>query len=224
MKSEKTAELVKVYTDEVTQIFLDIPNDQKVDVAYIKELVEENTDEFLNIAEEKTDLKFKCEKTKREIDTFFRKNEVVIEESAAMIEDVRDVVKTIYTSRVIEEKLSFWFAIILVVAAFIIIAGIIALMRSNGFFCVAANFGLISIILCVIILYAKSDFVSELALKMSDFGTQIVKSAVSVSVRKLIVAVFAMSIISVLFTGFFASLKILKYKYQNEKPIIEKTE
>ena len=44
----------KVYTDEVTQIFLDIPYDQRLDVAYIKELVKRNTDEFLNIAEENT--------------------------------------------------------------------------------------------------------------------------------------------------------------------------
>ena len=54
MKSQQTAELVKVYTDEVTQIFLDIPDDQRLDVAYIKELVKRNTDEFLNIAEENT--------------------------------------------------------------------------------------------------------------------------------------------------------------------------
>lgn len=224
MKSQQTAELVKVYTDEVTQIFLDIPDDQRLDVAYIKELVKRNTDEFLNIAEENTSLKFKREQTKREIEAFLQKNEVAIEESAAVIEDVRDVVKTIYTSRVIEEKLSFWFAIILVAAAFIIIAGIIVLMRSNGFFCVAANFGLSSIILCVVILYAKSDFVSRLALKMSDFGMQIVESAVSVSVRKLIIAVFAMVIVSVLFIGFFVALKLLKYKYQNQNPIVAEAE
>lgn len=224
MKSQQTAELVKVYTDEVTQIFLDIPDDQRLDVAYIKELVKRNTDEFLNIAEENTSLKFKREQTKREIEAFLQKNEVAIEESAAVIEDVRDVVKTIYTSRVIEEKLSFWFAIILVAAAFIIIAGIIVLMRSNGFFCVAANFGLSSIILCVVILYAKSDFVSRLALKISDFGMQIVESAVSVSVRKLIIAVFAMVIVSVLFIGFFVALKLLKYKYQNQNPIVAEAE
>ena len=218
MKSKQTAELVKVYTDEVTQIFLDIPQEKKLDVAYITELVKENTDEFLNIAEEKTELKFKREQTKREIDAFLQKNEVVIEESVAMIEEVRDVVKTIYTSRVIEEKLSLWFAIILVAATFIIIAGIIVLLRSNGFFCVGINFTLVGIILGVIILYAKSDFVTDLALKMSDFGTQIVESAVSVSVQKLIIAVFATSILAVLFNGFFAALKFLKYKYKNENP------
>ncbi len=224
MKSKQTAELVKVYTDEVTEIFLDIPQDQKLDVAYITELVEDNTDEFLNIAEEKTDLKFKREQTKQEIEAFLQKNEVVIEESAVMIEEVRDVIKTIYTSRVIEEKLSFWFAIVLIAAAFIIIAGIIVLLRSNGFFCVGANFTLISIILSVIILFVKSDFVSALALKMSDFGTQIVESAVSVSARKLIIAVFAMGIVAVLFMGFFVALKFLKYKYQNEKTVVDKTE
>lgn len=224
MKGKQAAELVKVYTDEVTQIFLDIPTERKLDVAYIKELVKDNTDKFLKITEEKTDLKFKRGQTKREIEAFLQKNEVAIEESVNVIEDVRDVVKTVYTSRVIEEKLSFWFAIVLIAAAFIIIAGIIVLLRSNGFFCVGANFTLISIILSIIILYAKSDLVSAIALKMSDFGTQIVESAVSVSVRKLIIAVFSMGIIAMLFIGFSVSLKLLKHKYQNEKIIIEKTE
>ncbi len=57
-----------------------------------------------------------------------------------------------------------------------------------------------------------------------NFGTQIVESAVSVSVRKLIIAAFSMGIIAMLFIGFSVSLKLLKHKYQNEKIIVEKTE
>ncbi len=220
MKSKQAAELIKVYTDEVTQIFLDIPDEKRLDIDYIRELVEENTDVFINITEENTNLKFKREETKHEIEAFLQKNEVAIEETAVMINNVRDVAKTIHTSRVIEEKLSFWFVIALIGAAFIIIAGIIVIMRSNGFLCVSVNFALISIILCVIILFAKSDFVSVLAYKISDFGMQIVESAVSVSVEKLMTAVLSMGIVSILFMGFFVTVKFLKYKYQNEKTVL----
>lgn len=214
MKSKQTGEMLEIYADEVTQIFIDIPEDKKIDVPYIKELVENNTDKFLDIAEANTDLNFKREKAKQNVDKFFEKNEVAIEESVETIEEVRDVIKTIYTSRVLEKKLSFWIAFAIIAWSFIVIGIIIALMRSNGFLWIGIDFALISSLLCFIVAFGKSKFITTLALKISDFGTQIVESAISISVEKIIIAVFGSMILMILFIIFFVVLKLLKYKYQ----------
>lgn len=214
MKSEQTGELLEIYADEVTHIFLDIPKDKKLDVPYIKKLVEDNTDKFLDITEEKTNFKFKRETVVKEVDNFLEKNVVVIEESVATIEQVRDVVKTIYTSRVVKKEVSVLVGVIFISLVFVVIAGIIALMRSNGFLWVGIDFLLITTLLSFIIAFAKSNFISGLALKVSDFNVQIVESAISVSVEKMIIAVFGSIIFAIIFIGFFVALKLLKNKYQ----------
>lgn len=214
MKSEQTGELLEIYADEVTHIFLDIPEDKKLDVPYIKKLVEDNTDKFLDITEEKINFKFKRETVEKEVDNFLEKNVVVIEESVATIEQVRDVVKTIYTSRVVKKEISVLVGVIFISLVFVVIAGIIALMRSNGFLWVGIDFLLITTLLSFIIAFAKSNFISGLALKVSDFSVQIVESAISVSVEKMIIAVFGSIIFAIIFIGFFVALKLLKNKYQ----------
>lgn len=214
MKSEQTGELLEIYADEVTHIFLDIPEDKKLDVPYIKKLVEDNTDKFLDITEEKTNFKFQRETVEKEVDNFLEKNVVVIEESVATIEQVRDVVKTIYTSRVVKKEVSVLVGVIFISLVFVVIAGIIALMRSNGFLWVGIDFLLITTLLSFIIAFAKSNFISGLALKVSDFSVQIVESAISVSVEKMIIALFSSIIFAIIFIGFFVALKLLKNKYQ----------
>ena len=224
MKSKKTGELVKVYADEVKQIFLDIPDSQMLDVSYIKEIVDKNTDKFIKITENNTQLKFEKKAVKKNIDTFFQENEVELQESIEVLEEVRDVIKTIYASRVIENKLSLWCAVIFIATAFAVIAVIVAFMRSNGFLWVAVDFAVINIILCLIIVFGKSAFVNTLAFKMSDFGTQIIESAISISLEKIIIALFSTMVMMALFMGFFLALKLLKYKYKNESTAVEKTE
>lgn len=218
MKSTQAGELVEIYADEVTKIFLDIPEEKKIDVGYIKSIVKDNTDKFLDIAEENTNFKFKREKAKEEVSEFLEKNEIVIEESVEIIEEVRDVVKTVYTSRVVEKKLSFWIAVAFIISSFIVIADIIVLMRSNGFLWVGIDFAVISILLGLIIGFGKSDFINSLAFKMSDFGVDIIESAITISTEKMIIAVFGTTILTVLFIGFFVTAKLLKYKYQNQSP------
>ena len=214
MKSEQTGELLEIYADEVTHIFLDIPEDKKLDVPYIKKLVEDNTDKFLDITEENTNFKFQRETVEKEVDNFLEKNVVVIEESVATIEQVRDVVKTIYTSRVVKKEVSVLVGVIFISLVFVVIAGIIALMRSNGFLWVGIDFLLITTLLSFIIAFAKSNFISGLALKVSDFSVQIVESAISVSVEKMIIALFSSIIFAIIFIGFFVALKLLKNKYR----------
>ena len=221
MKSKETGEMVEIYANEVAQIFLDIPEDKKLNVTYIKQIVKDNTDKFLDIAEDNFNMKIGRKEAKQEVDTFFQNNEVIIEESVSMIEEVRDVVRTIYASRVLEKKLSFWIAIAFITVVFIVIAVIIFLMRSNGFFWVSADFTVISILLGLIIVFSKSDFIKTISLKMSDFGTQIVESAISISTEKIIIALLGTIIITVLFFGFFVSIKLLKQKYQKREEIYE---
>lgn len=220
MKSKETGEMVEIYANEVAQIFLDIPEDKKLNVTYIKQIVKDNTDKFLDIAEDNFNMKIGRKEAKQEVDTFFQNNEVIIEESVSMIEEVRDVVRTIYASRVLEKKLSFWIAIAFITVVFIVIAVIILLMRSNGFFWVGADFTVISILLGLIIVFSKSDFIKTISLKMSDFGTQIVESAISISTEKIIIALLGTIIITVLFFGFYVSIKLLKQKYQKREEFL----
>lgn len=215
MKSKKTGELVELYADEVREIFLDIPEEVKLDVPYIKELVDNNTDKFLDLAEQNTNLKFKRKEVQKNVDTFFETNEVVIEESVQVIEQVRDVVKIIHTSRVLQRQISLWVAVAFIATVFIILAIIIALMRSNGFLWVGIDFTVISILLFAIIVFSKSSFIADIALKMSDFGTQIIESAISISTQKMIIAVFGTVILAMLFISFYVLLKVLKRKYQS---------
>lgn len=215
MKSKQTGDLIEVYADEITKIFLDIPDDKRIDVQYLKEVVDANSQKFIEITEKNTDIKLKSEKTQKNIDKFFAENKVEIEESITFIKTVKDVVTTVHTSSVIKNSLTLWGALILVAIAFILIAAIIALMRSNSFFWIGMDFSIVTIFLCVVIAFSKSSFVSLIAINLSDFGTQIIESAISISTEKIIIALFGTAIFAVLFVGFFVLVKLLKRKYQN---------
>ncbi|MBR4123370.1 MAG: hypothetical protein IKT93_02995, partial [Clostridia bacterium] len=215
MKSTQAGELVEIYADEVTQIFLDIPDKKKLDVGYIKGIVNNNIDKFLDITEQNTNFKLDHKTLKKEVAQFLEKNEPTIEESVELIEEVRDVVKTIHTSRVVEKKISFWIAVVFIIVSLIMMADIIVLMHSNGFLWVGIDFAIISVLLGLIIGFCKSNFINTLALGISNFGVSIIESAIMVSTEKMLIAAFGTTILSVLFIGFFVALKLLKRKYLN---------
>ena len=219
MKSQQTGELIEVYTDEVTEILLDIPDDAKIDIPYIKRLVDENADKFLNIAEQNINLKFKRQIVQKNIDDFFEKNEKTVQEAIPIVREVKDVVKTIHTSHIAQKTLTLQFALIFIISVFLILGVIILIMRSNGFLWAGIDFGIISVILCVVIAFSKSNFITRVALRISDFGTQIIESAISISTEKIIIAVFGTIILTALFMGFFVVLKLLKKKYQKQNYI-----
>lgn len=221
MEGKQAGDVIELYVDEVTEILLDVPSDVKLDVPYLKGLVNENLDELINIAEENTKLKFKKEQVQQNIDNYFDKNQKSIEKSMPVIESVRNVVKTVHTSKLVQRSLTPLFAVILVAIAFIILGVIIAIRRSNGFLWISIDFAVISVILCLIMGYSQSNFINRLAINVSDFGTQVIKSAVSVSTNKIMIAVFAAIILTILFAGFFALLKLLKRKYQSTAGITE---
>ena len=215
MKSTQAGKLVEIYADEVTQIFLDIPDKKKLDVGYIKGIVNNNIDKFLDITEQNTNFKLDHKTLKKEVAQFLEKNEPTIEESVELIEEVRDVVKTIHTSRVVEKKISFWIAVVFIIVSLIMMADIIVLMHSNGFLWVGIDFAIISVLLGLIIGFCKSNFINTLALGISNFGVSIIESAIMVSTEKMLIAAFGTTILSVLFIGFFVALKLLKRKYLN---------
>ena len=61
MKSSQAKELIEIYADEVTEIFLNIPDDRLIDVSFIRKIVDDNIDDFLTITEDNTKLKFSKE-------------------------------------------------------------------------------------------------------------------------------------------------------------------
>lgn len=216
MKSKQTGDLVEAYANEITKIFLDMPEDETFDADYLRETFTAKSGKIADITQKSTDGKIKSEEAKKSIDDFFVENEAEIEESITLIKTVKDVVTTVHTSSVIKNSLTIWGALILVVIAFIIIAAIIALMRSNSFFWIGMDFAIVTVIFCIVIAFSKSGFVSAVASSMSGFSTQVIESAISVSTEKIIVAVFLTAIFSALFIGFFILVKFLKRKYQNQ--------
>ncbi len=215
MESKQAGDVIELYIDEFTEILLDVPSDIKLDVPYLKGLVNDNLDELLNIAEENTKLKFKKEQVQQNINNYFDKNQKSIEKSMPVMESVRNVVKTVHTSKLVQRSLTPLFAVVLVAVAFVVLGAIIAIRRSNGFLWIGIDFAVISIILCLVMGYSQSNFINRLAFNLSDFGTQVIKSAVSVSTNKLLIAIFAAIILTILFAGFFVLLKLLKRKYQS---------
>ncbi len=134
MKSKQTGDIVEVYADEITKIFLEMPEDKTFDADDLRETFTVKSGKIADITQKSTDGKIKSEEAKKSIDDFFVENEAEIEESITLIKTAKDVVTTVHTSLVIKNSLTLWGALILVVIAFIIIAAIIVLMRSNSFF------------------------------------------------------------------------------------------
>ncbi|MBR6533544.1 MAG: hypothetical protein IKT44_03875 [Clostridia bacterium] len=212
IKSEQGGKIIEAYTKEIVEIFKSAPKDKITDASYIKELISDNKFKFVEIAEKNTEAKLSPKVVEKFIDNLL-KDDAVIEKTISVITEIKDIVKSVETSRTVTNNFSFW-SIILIVMAVIAVAVIIIIMHSNGFLLVGLDFAVISIILCMVIAFSKSSFISLLALEISDFGAQIIESAVSVSVDKIEVIVIGTIIMAVLFSGFFVVLKLLKKKYQ----------
>ena len=212
IKSEQGGKIIEAYTKEIVEIFKSAPMDKITDASYIKELISDNKFRFVEIDEKNAEAKLSPKVVEKIIDNLL-KDDAVIEKTISVITEIKDIVKTVETSRTVTNNFSLW-SIILIVMAVIAVAVIIIIMHSNGFLMVGLDFAVISIILCLVIAFSKSSFISLLALEISDFGAQIIESAVSVSVDKIEVIVIGTIIMAVLFSGFFVVLKLLKKKYQ----------
>ncbi len=214
MKSSQTKELIEIYADEVTEIFLNIPDDRLIDVSFIRKIVDDNIDDFLTITEDNTKLKFSKEQITNDVDAFFKKNEFKIENAVPVIEETRTIVKTIMASTLIKRNLTFTSALIIIGGSGIIIAIICLIKRSKGFLWIGIDFTLISIILLLIVFFSHSYFINKVALKVSKFETEIIKSAISICTDKIIFAIYGMVILAILFIMFYIVIILVKRKYK----------
>lgn len=212
IKSEQGRKIIEAYTKEIVEIFKSAPKDKITDASYIKELISNNKIKFVEIAKKNGDAKLNPKVVEKIIDNLLN-DDAFIEKAISVITEIKDIVKSVETSRIVTNNFSFW-SIILIVMAVIAVAVIIIIMHSNGFLLVGLDFAVISIMLCLVIAFSKSSFISLLALEISDFGAQIIESAVSVSIDKMEIIVIGAIIMAVLFSGFSVVLKILKRKYQ----------
>ena len=214
MKSSQAKELIEIYADEVTEIFLNIPDDRLIDVSFIRKIVDDNIDDFLTITEDNTKLKFSKEQITNDVDAFFKKNEFKIENAVPVIEETRTIVKTIMASTFIKRNLTFTSALIIIGGSGIIIAIICLIKRSKGFLWIGIDFTLISIILLLIVFFSHSYFINKVALKVSKFETEIIKSAISICTDKIIFAIYGMVILAILFIMFYIVIILVKRKYK----------
>lgn len=212
MKSKEAGEIIEIYTDETKDILLNIPNDKMIDVPLIKELAEENLDDFVKIAEENTGKNFSEKKIKKNVDTFIEKNERQIEEAIPVIETTRKVVKTVHESEVAQKTLSTKFIIALVAVGIVFMALIILMKKNNGFIWLCINCMISSLLLATVLVFAQSDFMGKMALKLSDFNVEIIESAVSVCSEKIAIAFGISSLSTFLFIIIFIAIKGIQKK------------
>lgn len=214
MKSDKAGELIEVYTDEVTEILLDIPDNRMFNVELIKELVDENLDDFVVLAEKNTNLNLSEKSIKANVDTFIKNNEPQIKEAIPAIEQTRTVVKTIKASTVIENTLTLNFAIILILSTISVLLIICLIKRTKGFLWIGLDFLIISIVLALIVVFSRSSIISIAALQFSRFESEIIESAISICTEKVIIALVGTAIFAVLFLMFFVVIVLVKRKYR----------
>lgn len=215
MKSAQAKELIEIYADEVTEIFLNIPNDRMLDVSLIKEIVDDNIDDFIAIAEDNTGLELSEKQIGNEVDTFFKENKTEIEAAVPAIEDTRTIVKTIMASTIIERKLTLNFALIIIAVVAVVLAMICLIKRSAGFLWIGIDLLLISTILSLITVFSRSYVVSKVALNLSKFETEIIESAISICTEKIIFALYGVGILAIIFIMFFIVIVLVKRKYKN---------
>ena len=215
MKSAQAKELIEIYADEVTEIFLNIPNDRMLDVSLIKEIVDDNIDDFIAIAEDNTGLELSEKLIGNEVDTFFKENKTEIEAAVPAIEETRTIVKTIMASTIIERKLTLNSALIIIAVVAVVLAMICLIKRSAGFLWIGIDFTFISIILSLIIIFSRSYVVNKVALKFSKFETEIIESAISICTEKIILALYSVGILAIIFIMFFIVIVLVKRKYKN---------
>ena len=217
LKSEQGARIIEAYTKEISEIFKQVPDDKISDASYFKKLISENKLKFMSVAEKYPDMKLSPQMVESTIDNLI-KDDQIIKKALSVMTEIKDITRLVETSRTITNVASLW-SIISIVMALVSVVAIIVIMHSNGFLIVGVDFAVISIILCLVIAFSKSNFISLFALEISDFGEQIIESAVSVSIEKIQIVFVGAIIMAVLFSGFFVLLKLLKRKYQKTQYI-----
>ena len=216
MKSEQASQLIEVYTDEATEILLNVPKDRMFDVELIKEIAEENIDELVKIAEENTGKNYSEKKIKKNVDTFIKKNEKQIEEVIPVIETTRKVVKTIHESKVIEQQLSLKTALILSAVAGVILIGVFFMKKIGGCIWIGITCLISSVIQAMILIFSQSKLIEIIALRLSSFNVEIIESAISVCTEKIAISFCSTASGAFLLIALFAIIFFAKRKNQEK--------
>lgn len=216
MKSKETGELIEVYADEAKEILLDVPDSRVFDGALIKELVNQNMDKFIYLAEINTNQNLSEKKIKKKVESFLEDNKEELEEIAPVLEKTRVTIKEIQSSTLIERSLSTEFLVILIVLGVLFISAICIIKHRNfnGILMIGIDFLISSLAITGIIKFGNSPFINKLAVKISNFGGEIIESAISVCTEKIIVAVWCTLPVAILFIVFYIILRCVKHKYE----------
>lgn len=208
IKSKEAGELIEVYVDEATEIFLSVPDNRKFDTSLVKQLVDDNIDKVLTVAKENTNIEFNEKEVKETVSKYIEENESEIKEYVPIFEQVHTVIKQIKFSKIVSRTLTLPFIIILTSVMLIITALIFIIKRRNfkGLIFLGVDFSVASIILDLTVCFCESSFVTSLALQMSDFGVSIIESAVSVYVDRIIIAIISTTTLAVVSFVLFAVL------------------
>ncbi len=189
IKSEEAEEIIEIYADEASEILMGIPTDKELDIPTVKQMLEDNIDAILEIAEENTAVSIPKEYIKERVQTVIIKNEQVIKNVIPVIEPVRIIVQTVKASHQIENTLTP--AIIAIIFFNVFMAAVVICLiryrRLNGFIWLSVDFGIASLILLATAIFSKTALVKFIAEKLSNFETDVIMSTISLSQSKLII-------------------------------------
>ncbi len=223
IESEIGGELIEIYTDEATKILLSIPESENLDIPLIKKIAEENLDKYVKIAEETTKKDFAEEKIKNKINTFIDKNESKIIKTIPTVETTRKVVKTVYSSKLINITLSVKFAIFLTAFAIILISIVFILKKKQGLIWMGISCFVSSIILSAILFFSKSKLPIEIAHKISNFNVEIIESATSIGSEKIEIALFSMVSFFFIFIMLYILICAITKTINNLYPLLDES-
>ena len=214
MKSPEAAVIIEDYSDEITDILVNIPTDKEFDISLVQQVIDDNIDAVLDIVEDSSQNPIVREDIKSEINNAVKKYKKTIEQSFTVVKQVSISVKTIYSSKIVKNILTPKFAFLFLLII-LFLTGIICILKHKKAQCVlwiAIDCIISAAFLAAIIIFNNTDFVSKIALKASDFGSQIVLSTISLLVNRLGIGFLCLSALAAILITVYVIiyLKLLK--------------
>ncbi len=212
MKSKETGNLIQEYADKVTEILLTIPSDRPIDMPLIREVVDDNLDKVLNVAEENAGVALPRKEITTVVDSFIDENQQEIKQSLPLLETARAVIKTVRMSAVVSRTMTWQFGLLLGLVGAALMAAILLFHKKNaaGLLWITVDSGIAAALLLLLMLFSRHALVNTVAQNISGFGTDIVRSAIRVSTDTVQIGLIAAIACMLLFLGTYIGIRLHK--------------
>ncbi len=212
MKSEQTGDLIEQYADKVTEILLTVPSDRPIDLPLLREVVDDNLDKVLNVAEENAGVALPRQEITTVVEGFIDENQQEIKQSLPLLETARSVIKTVRMSAVVSRTMTWQFGLLLGLVGAALVTAIILFHKKNaaGLLWITVDSGIASVLLLLLMLFSRHALVNTVAQRISGFGGDVVRSAIQVSTDTVEIGLVAAIACTVLSLGIYIGWRLYK--------------